>query len=89
MQSWLRIYHKRSHRQPPNHLAAYQPVTSNVEAVTNGNTIPSDQVQSRLIGSDKSIVSHMEVANDTVTDGDTVSIVSPVTTCCFPKVAKI
>ena len=34
----------------------------------------SDQVQSQPIGSDKSIVSHVEVVNDTVTDGDTVPI---------------
>ena len=78
------------HRQPPNHLAASQPVTSNVEAVTNGNTIPSHQVQSQLIGGDKSIVSHIKVVNDDVTDGDTVSIAQVQSQpCCFPKVAKI
>ena len=58
-----------------NHPTVSQPVTSNVEVVTNGNTIPSDQVQSQPIGNDKSVVSQVEVVNDTVTDGDTVPIV--------------
>ena len=70
------VFHKKSHRQPPNHLSASQPVTYNVEAGTNSNAVPSDQVQSQPTGGDKS-VSHVEVVNDTstVTDGDTVPIV--------------
>ena len=74
------MYFIKNHSQPPNHLSASQPVTYNVEAGNNNNAIPSDQVQSQLTGGDKSIVSHMEVVNDTspvtdVTDGDTVPIV--------------
>ena len=54
---------------------ASKPVTSNVESVTDSNATPSDQVQSQPTGSDKLVVSQVEVVNDTVTDGDKVPIV--------------
>ena len=60
--------------------------------MTNGNAIPNYQVQPQPIGSDKSVVSQVEVVNDTVTDGDTVPIVqvqSQPVASTFPKVAKI
>ena len=69
------VFHKKSHRQPPNHLAASQPITSSVEVVTDGNPTLSDQVQSQPIGGDEPVASCVDVVNDTVTDGDTVPIV--------------
>ena len=71
------MYFIKNRRHPHNHLSASQPVTYNVEAGTNSIAVPSDQVQSQPTGGDKSLVSHMEVVNDTstVTDGDTVPIV--------------
>ena len=73
------IFHKTSHRKPPmaSHPASSQPVAfSNVEVVNEGNPTSTNQVQSQPIGDDKSLASHVEVGNKTVTDDDPgVSIV--------------